>query len=156
MRIRKKYTDINDTLRHIKTQIIDGLPYARATAPDMECPRDLWNYLKPKLIYKNDPPGVELLQTYETLMCDNWHGKPGAGDCDCFTIATCTLAINCYFEDIRIILAGRDKIAPVHIWTEIKHNGKIYSLDFTEPKFDTEREYKYIQILPVPWMNWKY
>jgi hypothetical protein len=156
MRFRKKYTDINDTLRYIKVQIIDGIKYAEKTSPVFNTPRQLWDYLKPKLHYKNDPPGIELLQSYETLICNNWHGKPGFGDCDCFTIATVTLAIASRMHGVRIVLAGRDKESPVHIWTEIKHGGKIYTLDFTENDFNTERKYKYTQIIPVKWTNWNF
>jgi len=156
MRLRKKYGDIDETLKYIKIQIIDGIKYAEQTTPIFLNPRELWDYLKPKLTYKNDPPGIELLQTYETLIKNNWHGKPGFGDCDCFTIATVTLAIASRMHGVRIVLAGRDKESPVHIWTEIKHAGKIYTLDFTEPNFNQERKYKYTQILPVKWINWKF
>jgi hypothetical protein len=156
MQLRKRYVDLNDTLRAMKRQIIDGLPYAEAVTPyNIKTPRDLWNYLKPRLKYKNDPRNTELLQTYETLMLSNYHGKRGAGDCDCFTIATLTTGIIIGFDDMRIVLVGRDRSNAVHIYTVIYFNGNRYVLDFTEPRFNSERKYPYRQEIRVKWQNWR-
>lgn len=155
MKLKKKYVDINDTLKAIKTQVIDGLPYASKTLPIIKTPEQLWNYLKPKLIYESDPPNIELLQTYQTLMVNNFHNIPGAGDCDCFSIATLTCGIICDFKNMDVLLVGRDRLCPVHIYTQIKFAGKTYILDFTQPKFNSERFYPYKQKIPVKWTNWR-
>jgi hypothetical protein len=155
MRLRKRYVDLNDTLRALKRQVIDGLDYAEATTPhNVKTPRDVWNFLKPRLKYANDPRNTELLQTYETLMLSNEHGRRGRGDCDCFTIATLSVGIVVGFPDMRIVLAGRDRANAVHIYTAIYENGRRYVLDFTEPEFNSERKYKYTQEIPVQWQKW--
>ena len=154
MQLKKPYVDINDTLRHMKIQIMDGVPYADATTPEIKTPRELWDFLKPKLKYKNDPKNVELLQSYETLMRNNYWGTPGAGDCDCFTIATQTVAIVCGFQNTNILLCGRSRQAPVHIYSVIYFAGRRCVLDFTQPSFDSERYYPLTQEIPVKWQKW--
>jgi hypothetical protein len=145
MQLKKPYVNLNDTLRALKRQVIDGLPYAASITPYwVQTPRDVWNFLKPRLKYKNDP----------TMMLANFHGKRGAGDCDCFTIATLSTGIIVGLQDMRIVLAGRNKRDAVHIYTVVYYAGKRYVLDFTEPEFNSEREYPYIQEIRVQWQNW--
>jgi hypothetical protein len=57
-------------------------------------------------------------------------------------------AVNGLYEQ-RIVLAGRNKLAPVHIWTEVKYNGKWYALDLTQPYINSVREYKFQQRLYI-------
>lgn len=101
---------------------------------------DLWNNLKPRITYQKDPKGVELFQTYETLFYNNFHGKPGHGDCDCFVISTLGAAAACGL-DCKVVLAGRDKQTPVHIWCEVDG----IPFDLTNPVLGTERPYPYTQ-----------
>jgi len=154
MILKQKYKDINDTLKHIKIQISDGVPFALSKCPAFKDPEELFTWLKKRVTYKNDPKGIELLQTLPTLLCDNWHNIPGAGDCDCFTISTITLMIAQGWKDIKIILVGRNKNAPVHIYTVIYWKGSRKVLDLTNKKYNQERTYPLIQELPVNWQNW--
>lgn len=152
---KRDYKDINDTLKEIKRQIIDGLPFALSKCPHFETPEELFYWLKKRITYKNDPEKVELLQMLPTLLTNrNYHGVPGAGDCDCFSIATITLMIAQNWDGIDVVLAGRKKIAPVHIYTRINFNGQYYILDLTNPTFNTERTYPFTQHIPVKWHNW--
>ena len=64
---KRKYKDINDTMRHIRLQVKQSLPYVKDISPGFDYPADLYRYLKDRTIYKNDPPGVELLKRADTL-----------------------------------------------------------------------------------------
>ncbi len=143
---KRKYKDIADTMSHIRLQVLQSLPYAKENLPHFSEPSDLYRWLKDRTVYKNDPPGVELLQTMETLLEGNFWGTPGAGDCDCFSITTLACC-NVLGWPSWIKLAGRDKSQPVHIWTGVTMNGEDIALDLTERTVGSERDYKYIQKL---------
>lgn len=141
---RIPYRDINHTMRALKQQVIDSLQFAE-TFPLFNSPRDLFNWMKDRTTFKNDPKRVERLQTLQTL----WDSG-GYGDCDCFVISL--LAI-CWtqgpaYQDLRVILAGREKTAPVHIYNKIIYEGEEFVMDLTQPRFNSERDYKYTQELP--------
>jgi hypothetical protein len=132
------YQDINDTLRKLKIQVVDSLAYARENIPLCKDPETLFYYLKQRVHFKNDPRGVELLQTMQTLFKNG-----GRGDCDCFVItclAACIVQGNGW-QDLIVTIAGRSKVAPVHIWSGINWKGQYYAMDLTERKFDSERNY---------------
>ena len=147
--IRVPYTDINATMKGIRIQVIDSLDYCVNEIPKFRDPEQMFQVLKSMVTYKNDPPGVELLQSVPTLFEENYHGIRGAGDCDCFSILVLACCVANGWNDQRIILAGRNKIAPVHIWTQVKYKGKWYNMDLTQPLFNTTRNYKFIQSLDV-------
>lgn len=147
--LRVPYTDINATMEGIRTQVLDSLFYCKNEMPRFKDPESMFNNLRQMITYKNDPPGVELLQTVGTLFNDNYHGIPGAGDCDCFSILVLAMCAVHGWNDQRIILAGRTKLAPVHIWTQVKFNGVWYDMDLTQTYFNTSRKYKYIQKMNV-------
>ena len=109
----------------------------------------MFNYLKSITTYRNDPPGVELLQSVPTLLGNNYWGVPGAGDCDCFSILVLTCCLVNGWNNQEIILAGRSKLAPVHIWTRVKYNGTWYDTDLTQSFINSVRPYKYTQTLKV-------
>jgi hypothetical protein len=144
------YTDINATMRGIRTQVIDSIDFYCNEMPFYSNPEEMFNNLKNFVTYKNDPAGIELLQSVETLLTDkNYWGIKGAGDCDCFSILILTACVCHKWNKQRIVLAGRSKLAPVHIWTEVFWNGKWYVMDLTQKLFNTKREYKFIQYLYV-------
>jgi len=131
----------------MRLQIAEGLPWAIENCPNFDNAAQLYYWLQPRLVYKHDPEGVELLQSLPTLLTSaNFWGKAGAGDCDCFTLGFLTLFCA---SNIRgrawIKLAGRSKNYPVHIWGGLDVNGEEIALDFTERKFNQERDYPYIQ-----------
>ena len=144
--LKKKYVDINDTLRHIRLQVKEGMPWARQNVPYTINPVELYHWLRIRTKYVLDPEGVELLQSADTLMENNYHGIPGAGDCDCFTILTLTaLQTQKYRGKPWIKLAGRSKDYPVHIWGGIDYKGEEIAMDLTNRKAGEERKYPYIQ-----------
>lgn len=145
------HKNIKQVMRAIRAQIIDSVEYCANNIPVMETPRELWQYLKDRTTFKHDPENVELLQTAQTLFENNVHKTPGAGDCDCFTILVCAAAI-CQNWPVDIVLAGRTKKGATHIYTYVYDNdGQRFTLDLTEPLFNSERPYKFTQVLPVPY-----
>ena len=145
----KQYKDLNDTLRHIRLQIEESIPFAESYVPQCSSPADLFHWLKPQLNYRKDPKGKELLQSFPTLMENNYYGIPGTGDCDCFSIAMCAATSVQSWKGMKIWikLAGRNKHNAVHIWSGVDINGKSYALDLTNPIPFYERDYQYIQKL---------
>jgi hypothetical protein len=147
---KEKYTDINAVMRGVRIQVIDSLYFCVNEMPRFDTPEQMWNNLKNMVVFKHDPPGVELLQSVPTLMTNNFWGVPGAGDCDCFTILVLSMCIANGWNDQRIVLAGRSKRAPVHIWSEVKYKDRWYCMDLTQPFFDYPRKkYKFYQYLNV-------
>lgn len=149
MELLENYTDINRTLWGIRQQVLDSLEYCVYNMPKFKDPEQMFQYLKLATTYVNDPHGNELVQSVPTLMENNFHGVPGAGDCDCFTVLTLAMCIANGWNDNYIVLVGRTKIAPVHIYSAVEFDGKFYTLDLTNPYINLEREYPYRQILPV-------
>lgn len=154
MELRQEYKDIDDTMKHIKIQIIDSLNYAKTKVPQMNSPEQCFWWLKKRTSYKNDPSGTELLQSLPTLLENNFHGSSGSGDCDCFTIALTSILIANNFKNIKIVLVGRSKKTPVHIYVCIYQKGKRKVLDLTNREPLVERSYPYKQELPVNYQNW--
>ena len=115
--------------------------------PKCKTPEQLFNWLKPFLRYTPDPPRTELLQSFPTLIKNNFYGIPGAGDCDCYSIAMLAACAcqNWKGAKLYIKLVGRNKFCPVHIYTGVEINGKEYNLDLTNKLPLTERNYPYKQ-----------
>lgn len=143
------YKDINQVMPWLYRQIRESIPYCKKHFTGFNSPDELFRYLKSMTRFKYDPDDMELLQTAETLFENNWHGQPGLGDCDCFTI----LAVACLWVNNftpYIILAGNGKRQPSHIYAGVLGaNNRVDSFDLTEPFFGSRREYKYYQLLPV-------
>lgn len=143
------YVNLDHALKYFKIQVIDSLPFAARYVPQFDNPEQLFNWLKTRVTYKHDPPGVELFQTFPRLMSENnFHSIPGAGDCDCFTIATLAACIvNGWTNNVGIKLVGRQPGTPVHIYQYIDWNGRRQFLDLTNNSYNSERFYPYYQNL---------
>jgi hypothetical protein len=141
------YTDINATMRGIRAQIIDSIDFCINEMPSFNNVETMFKTLKSLTTYKNDPEGVELLQSVPTLIKNNYWGFSGYGDCDCFSILALSMFVANGFNKKRIVLAGRNKLSPSHIWVMVKVRNKWYDFDLTEPVFNKRREYKFIQYL---------
>jgi hypothetical protein len=153
--LKKPYKDINDTLTHLKIQVKDSLPFVCAIMPKMRDPEVLFNWLKKRTVYRNDPSGVELLQTAQTMLRGKYWGKQGAGDCDCFVITTLACCICQGWHDLYIALVGRERGRAVHIYTVIYWKGERIVFDLTNKAYNYERDgYNYIQEIPVHWEKW--
>ena len=136
-------------MRGIRQQVIDSLEFCVNEMPRFDDPEQMFKALKNMVTYKNDPPGTELLQSVPTLFKNNYWGISGAGDCDCFSILVLSMCVAHGWNKQEIILAGRSKLMPVHIWTVVYVDGKRYAMDLTNAYCNVERNYKFIQVLPV-------
>lgn len=155
MEYLEKYESLDRTIELMKFQVVDSLEFANQVCPKVSTPKELWDWLKPKLHFKDDEAGYEDLQSMQTLFL-----KKGMGDCDCFVITTLACLIVNNFQNIAICLAGYDKRGATHIYSQVEFNGSRVVLDFTNPNFNQERnsgpkgKYKYRQIVSVRWENW--
>jgi hypothetical protein len=140
-------TDIHQTIWGIRMQIQDSLPFARKWCQYTE-PRMIWRQLKSVITYNSDPPDIELLQSLPTLLNDNYWGKSGFGDCDCFTIAytSCCIAKGI---PVKIVLCGHRPNEFSHIYNLVQVNGEWVEADLTQPTFASARKYKNYKIISI-------
>lgn len=151
IQFKKKYKDINDTLYWIVEQAKASYPYAVENF-NQQTPEQLFKTFRLITQYKSDPKDRELIQSLPTMLEDNWHGISGAGDCDCFVTGLIAMLWATGVYDIDIVLAGRNRRVPKHIYLYIYDNaGNRYVMDATEPFFNSERYYPFTQALPVPY-----
>ncbi len=146
---KEPYQNINQVLKAMREQIIESLNYCIEELPQFDNPEQLFDFCKAITVYHKDPHGIELLQSVPTMLDNNYHGIAGAGDCDCFTILTIALCKAQAWNDNYIVLVGRKKVAPVHVYSAVRHNGKLYTLDLTNPYPNIERDYPYRQFVKL-------
>lgn len=142
------YRSLDHTLKMMAVQIHDSLDYADKFLPQNTSVDEIWRILKDNLIYKHDPPGIELLQSFPSLMEDNYWGVPGAGDCDCFTIAAISCAVVRGFP-ARAVVVGNTKEAPTHIYAELWDGSKWVIFDLVAPTLGDTKRYKVVTKLKV-------
>jgi len=148
MVLKEKYTTLQRTLDMMQLQIQESLSFARNFVPRGETPRSLFTLLKQHTTYRHDPPGVELLQSMPTLMHRNFYGIPGAGDCDCFTIAAVAC---CKVENIpvRIVIVGNTRKNPTHVYAEVLDNRRWTAFDLCSPFYGETKKYRYLSRIKV-------
>lgn len=148
MRYKEKYTNLQTTVNAIGTQIADSIPFAQTWLPGGSMtPSQLFWLLRQNTTYKNDPPGIELLQSMPSLFEDNYWGIPGAGDCDCFTITAAACCIDKHIP-CRLAIVGNGKL-PTHIYLEVKDNGSWVPFDLVNPNYGEVKKYKYISRVKI-------
>jgi len=151
MQLKKQYESIADTMFYLMLQIRDSIDYADKIYIPAQINGDkveyLWNRLKNDTVYIDDGAG-EVIQSMPTLFEKNIWNIRGAGDCDCMTVtaSACFLVLNI---PARIILAGRDKYTPVHIYNEIKTVNGYLPFDLTADKLGNVRTYPFKQVIPL-------
>jgi len=141
-----EYISLEDVLYKIAIQAKKGIEYCKKNIPSYYSDSQLlFYYLQAITVYQDDPEETELIQDAKNLFENNYWGVPGMGDCDCFTVlAISSLLTRGYkITDLEIVLGGRKPDEPVHIYLRVK--GK--NFDLTEPIFNTERNYKYLQTI---------
>ena len=147
MKIKFNKTTLERTLWGIRKQIEDSLEFAKNWNQENN-PRDAFISLKRELTYKSDPIGIELLQSFPTLMGNNYWGMPGYGDCDCFTIAYTSICIVKGWP-CKIVLAGHKAGEFSHIYNLVMYAGEWVEADLTQPTFASARPYKNYKIILV-------
>jgi hypothetical protein len=146
--ITYEYITLEDVLFQVCAQAQKGIPYMGRKIPSyISTAQQLFIYLSGCTSYRDDPPGAELIQSPESLFKKNYWGVPGMGDCDCFTVLAIAsaLAIGFQIKDLEIVLAGNTRNTPKHIYLTIQ--GKPF--DLTNGSFNTERNYPFLQHIPV-------
>jgi hypothetical protein len=142
------YKSLVHTLQSLKRQSLEGVDFMKKQMPAyLSEPRDLFYYLKDRVTYKHDPKGIELIHTPQSLFEDNYHGKPGAGDCDCFTALSIAAlkAMGVPEAKIKVCLTGRSKTVPRHIYLSVNNT----PFDLTNDLYGEERPYPYKQEIPL-------
>lgn len=148
----QKYRSLEQVLMGLKQQVKDSMPAARSLGI-YGTPEEIFYQLKKITTYYNDPEGNELLQETATLLNlngRNYHGLPGYGDCDCFTITALAVLLAAGYRNLFVIIAGRsDQQPPVHIFPQVylKNKGRLFTFDLTQDKFNTQRFYPFYQRL---------
>lgn len=141
--------NINQVLSGVRTQIIDSVQFCVDNFSGFESAEQLFKVLKSCTTFEHDPKDIELIQSAQTLFHNNFHGMPGAGDCDCFTVLACACFIANGWGEFDIVLAGRKKSYPVHIYTQVNDGSGMIPFDLTEAFIGSERKYPLKQILPI-------
>jgi hypothetical protein len=145
MQVSIPYKNLTHTLKALKVQIIDSIPFMSQYIPtDIQTPGELFIYLKSITTYKSDPKGIELLQSVPTLL-----DRGGRGDCDCLVILSISSFLFLGFKKINVVLVGNKSFSPTHIYTEIydMDKGGFIPFDLTNPTYGKERSYKFKQSL---------
>lgn len=145
MNYKIPYPGLTESLRHLKIQVLESIPYCKEILPEyVNTPWQIFAWCKNRTYYQLDG-GNEVFQSVKTLFENNYHGQSGCGDCDCFSILllSCFLAKN--INNCGIVLAGRIPNQAVHIYTYCIYKGEKYYLDLTNNSFNFERYYPYKQ-----------
>jgi len=150
MKLKRKYIDLEDTLKALKIQVIDSLDFAVEYLPNTNLtPKQIFNFLKKDFVYVSDPDGIELLQSFPTMYSYfNYHGIYGGGDCDCATIAAAACLTVCGYP-VDIALVGRSDANAVHIYCITGTYSPVVPFDLTNDKYGQERKYPFKQVLPL-------
>lgn len=149
MVLSQRYTNLNDALRLFKLQLVESIDFVKRNFYDEGLtPEEIFNLLKKNTVYKKDPKGMELFQSTETFFYNNWHGIPGCGDCDCFTLTALAFLYCNGYKNIGIVLVGRNTRIPVHIYAYLIINQKIFYFDLTNKYFNIVRNYPFKQHIP--------
>lgn len=148
MNYKIKYPGLQESLSHFKIQVLDSINYCREFLPDfVNAPDEIFNFCKNRVIYKKDGKN-EVFQTAKTIFENNYHGIPGACDCDCMSILLLACLISKGYRNIGIVLVGRNPHNAVHIYVYCIDKGNKYYLDLTNENFNFERFYPYRQEIP--------
>lgn len=146
MKFSSDYESLEHTLKLLKLQVIDSLPYVFEFIDKTYSAENLFRQLKTQLTFKHDPRGVEYIQTMQTLFAVN----NGFGDCDCFSVTALASLYRCGFEPLYVCLAGKSKMQPTHIYVEVYDPKRdlICPFDLTNPIYNYERPYNFKQSIP--------
>jgi hypothetical protein len=128
-----------DTINAIYAQAKDSIGFAKKL-PHGNDPYSIYYYLKSVTTFKDDAKDIEQVQSLQTLLGpNNIHGYPGAGDCDCFTVAVLACLVNAGFDQLYIVLVGNNVKNPTHVYPALMQNGRLFAMDLTAPGPGIER-----------------
>lgn len=146
---KERLKNINQVLSGVRQQIIDSVQYCIDNFSGYSNAEQLFQALKSCTTFQHDPPRTELIQTAQTLFENNHLGGSGHGDCDDFTVLACACFIANGWSKFDIVLAGRSKVYPVHIYTTVNDGTGWKVFDLTNAYINQERVYPLVQYLPI-------
>ena len=147
MILSEKYTNIDRVLEGLIYQVNDSINFCRSEFPKFSTPEKMFNFLRLITTYHKDPEDIELIQSVPTLLDNNYWGISGAGDCDCFSVLTLAACYANGWNNNQIVLKGRSKKNPVHIYSSTVLQNEVYNMDLTNAYINVVREYPLTQIL---------
>ena len=92
------YKNLKDVLSQIKRLALKDIKFSNGLVSGKDL-QSIFYGLRNQIKYKSDPHLIELIQRPRTLMGpNNFHGKPGRGDCDCFTVLGISFATLSFYQ----------------------------------------------------------
>lgn len=149
MKRKQKYISLVHTLKNLRLQAIESIPYCYQLTDGLNNPQDLFNYLKSITSYEPDPPGIELIHTAKSLFEKNYHGISGAGDCDDLTVLSFASLYCLGIKKQYITLSGNQENVPTHIFISFIESGNLINFDLTQTFYNVTRKYNFCQYLPI-------
>jgi len=126
----KQYADVHDTIAAIKRIVKKNAPVLYGLSADIEGRnavatfRNIWDYVRENIRYKNDEPGKEQLRTPQRTLVDR------TGDCDDMTILISALLTNMGYEHELCIAAYKKPDQWQHIYPAVYNEyGNRYVID---------------------------
>jgi hypothetical protein len=136
------YKSLHDTLNQLDKQVAVSVPFASDFCANVnpDC-HSLFRFLKTQLTYRDDPPGIELIQSMPSLFLNNYYGVPGMGDCDCFTVTACASMIALGMQTGYTIYGNGQY--PTHIAADCYENGVRTIFDLVAPDLGMVKNYRW-------------
>jgi hypothetical protein len=137
-----KYRSLANTLDMLDQQISVSVPFAEDFCANVSAnPHSLFKFLKMQTTYRDDPPGIELIQSMPSLFLDNYYGIPGMGDCDCFTTTACASMIALGIPTGYTIFGNGEW--PTHIAADSYYQDQRTIFDLVAPRLGMVKDYKW-------------
>ena len=126
-RTLKRFANVNDTIKHIKRIVAENYLAVADLAQSLEANnydaltfKNIWEYVRDNIEYKNDDKGIEQLRTPQRTLQDK------IGDCDDFSILISSILTNLNIEHELVVAAYKSKNNWQHIYpVAYTHNGGI-------------------------------
>jgi len=99
--------------------------------------KQIWDFLKTQIQYKEDIPGSQLVKTPSAL----WRAK--VGDCKSFAIFTASILKNLGISYSYRFVSFSDSQTPTHVYVVAHNKGKDIIIDAVWKYFNSEKKYSF-------------
>jgi hypothetical protein len=99
--------------------------------------KQIWDFLKTQIQYKEDIPGSQLVKTPSAL----WRAK--VGDCKSFAIFTASILKNLSIPYSYRFVSFSDSQTPTHVYVVAHNKGKDIIIDAVWKYFNSEKKYSF-------------
>lgn len=134
------------TLKAMNSQARGGVKFC-AHHFGSQTPLELFSHLKRVTTYTADPENIELVHGPRSLFQDNYHGKPGAGDCDDLA----TLARACFLaQGLKnyFVIGGDSPEGWGHVWNAVHVGNGLYKpFDLVHDRYGCVFPFKYVRVV---------